>query len=86
MTAEIDHLMLEHLKHIRARIDNMADDMTEVKHRLNHLEFAATRARTDTAYTEETTARQQVTIDRFSERLTRIERRLELSDSPAHAH
>jgi septal ring factor EnvC (AmiA/AmiB activator) len=83
MTADIDHLILEHLKHIRARVDHLADDMTEVKHRLNQLEFAASRARTDTAYTEESIARQQVTIDRFSTRLTHIERRLELSDSLA---
>jgi len=83
MTAEIDHLILEHLKHIRGRIDALSDDMTEVKHRLNHLELAASRARADTAYTEEASARQQATIDRLGERLTRVERRLELIDDPS---
>lgn len=51
--------------------------MTEVKHRLTHLELAASRARADAAYTEEATARQQATIDRLGERLTRVERRLD---------
>ncbi|HRW66817.1 MAG TPA: hypothetical protein P5032_13945 [Candidatus Competibacter sp.] len=58
MTADTENLMLEHLRHIRPRVDQI----------------------TDTG--DETAARQQITIDRLAARVERIERRLELSESP----
>jgi flagellar biosynthesis chaperone FliJ len=86
MTADIESLVLEHLRHIRGRVDQIAEDMTDVKHRLNSLEFLSSRTRLDTAHTEETSARQQAAIDRLAERMARIERRLELNDNPGEMH
>lgn len=79
--AEIESLVLEHLRHIRARVDQIADDVGEVKHRLSSLEFSASRVRADIAHGEENNARQQAALDRLAERVARIERRLELNDA-----
>ncbi len=38
MTAEIDNLVLEHLRHIRNRVDQIADDVTDLKMRMSSLE------------------------------------------------
>ena len=40
MTADIDKLVLEHLRHIRGRVDQMADDISDLKHRMTRLEGA----------------------------------------------
>lgn len=82
MTADIDSQVLEHLRHLRARIDQIAEDVTEIKWRLNSLEFSASRVRGDIAHGEETSARQQAVVDRLGARLDRLERRLEISDAP----
>ena len=66
MTAEIESLVLEHLRHIRARVDQIADDVGEVKHRLSSLEFSASRIRADIAHGEENNARQQAALDRLA--------------------
>jgi chromosome segregation ATPase len=82
MTADIEGLVLEHLRHIRARVDQIAEDVGEVKHRLSSLEFAASRIRADIAHGEENSARQQAALDRLSERVARIEQRLDLNEAP----
>ena len=38
MTADTENLVLEHLRHIRARVDQIADDMTDLKLRMSGLE------------------------------------------------
>ena len=40
MTDNTENLVLEHLRHIRARVDQIADDMTDFKHRMSGLEQA----------------------------------------------
>ena len=40
MTADTENLALEHLRHIRARVDQIADDMTDLKLRMSGLESA----------------------------------------------
>jgi hypothetical protein len=40
MTADIESLVLEHLRHIRGRVDQIAGDVTDLKHRMTSLEGA----------------------------------------------
>ena len=83
MTADTENLVLEHLRHIRARVDQIADDMTDLKLRMCGLESGMVLVKREITHGDETAARQQITIDRLAARIERIERRLELND-PAH--
>lgn len=80
MTADIENLVLEHLRHIRSRVDQIADDMTDLRHRMTGLEGAMSLIKREVAYGDETDARQQVTLDKLLSRVERIERRLELRE------
>ncbi len=80
MTAETENLVLEHLQHIRSRVDQIADDMAGLKQRMAGVESAVARIKHDVAYGDETDARQQVTLDKLAARIERIEQRLELRD------
>ena len=70
--------MLEHLRHIRARVDLIADDMGDLKHRMSSLEVAMASVKHEVAHSDETDARQQVFLDKLADRIQRIEKRLEL--------
>ena len=65
--ADTDNVVLEHLRHIRAAVDGLRDDMREVKGRLGILEsqYASLSNR----------------LDRMDGRVERIERRLSLADA-----
>ncbi|EQD77990.1 hypothetical protein B1A_02521 [mine drainage metagenome] len=76
MTDDIENLVLEHLRHIRGRVDQIAEDMGDLKHRMSGLEQAMNLVRREINLGEETDARQQITLDKLADR---IERRLELS-------
>lgn len=78
MSDDNENLVLEHLRHIRGRVDLIAEDMKEVKHRLSSLESSLSLVRRETIIGDETDARQQTSIDRIMERLERIEHRLDL--------
>jgi len=78
MTDDTENLVLEHLRHIRGRVDLIADDMKEVKLRLSTLESSLSLVRREIIIGDETGARQQVSIDRIMDRLEKIEHRLEL--------
>lgn len=73
MTEEATNLVLEHLRHIRSRVDGLADDMRQVILRLG----AQDRHLAGLHISE---VAQDSEIDRIKERLQRIERRLELVD------
>ncbi|MCL5979519.1 MAG: hypothetical protein M1488_02310 [Gammaproteobacteria bacterium] len=79
MTDNIENLVLEHLRYIRGRVDQIADDLVDLKHRMSGLEQAMNLVRREVNLGDETDARQQVTLDRLVERIERIERRLELT-------
>ena len=81
MTAEVDSLVLEHLRHIRARVDQIADDVADLKLRMSGLEGAMVLVKREVTHGDETDARQQLTLDRLAARIERIERRLELADA-----
>lgn len=84
MTAEeLASVTLEHLRHIRGRVDQIADDVGELKMRMSNVEAGITRIRREVLQADETDIRQQITLDRLATRVERLERRLDLSD-PAH--
>ena len=84
MTAEeLASVTLEHLRHIRGRVDQIADDVGELKMRMSNVEAGITRIRREVLQADETDIRQQITLDRLATRVERIERRLDLAD-PAH--
>lgn len=80
MSDEVENLVLGHLRHIRGRVDQIADDVTDLKHRMTSLEGAMSLIKREVAYGDETDARQQVTLDKLLSRVERIERRLELRE------
>jgi len=64
-----ENLILRYLRQIDSKVDRLAEDMRDVKHRLSTL--------------EETVAGQSRRMDRVESRLDRIERRLDLVGDPA---
>lgn len=78
MTEQIDNLILEHLKRFQAGPDRIERELKEVKNRLSQLEISVAAVRGDAAHFSGDQARQQITFDSLSERIDRIERRLEL--------
>jgi outer membrane murein-binding lipoprotein Lpp len=78
MTDEIDNIVLEHLRHIRAKVDTIESDMTDLKIRMTSLERGMSAVKYEIAYCAETDTRQQGALDKINGRLDRIEKRLEL--------
>jgi outer membrane murein-binding lipoprotein Lpp len=73
-------LVLEHLRHIRGKVDQIADDVVDLQHRMTSLEAAMGRVKREVAFGDETDARLQASLDKLAARVERIERRLELTD------
>ena len=59
--------------------DQIAEDVTDLKHRMSSLEHGMVAVKREVNLGDETNARQQVSLDKLAERIERIERRLELS-------
>ena len=76
MTDNIENLVLEHLRHIRGRVDLIADNMKKVKLRLSTIESSLSLVCREIIIGDETCARQQAPIDRIMDRLERIEHKL----------
>lgn len=79
MAENIENLILEHLKRFQTAQDRIERKIDEHTNRLGRIEITASSVRRDVAHNEETWAEQSVRIDHLSERLERIERRLEIS-------
>jgi predicted nuclease with TOPRIM domain len=65
--ADSDNIVLEHLRHIRSAVDDLREDMREVKGRLGILESQY--------------ANLSNRLDRVDGRIERIEQRLSLADA-----
>ena len=78
MTDNTENLVLEHLRHIRGRVDQISDDVTDLKHRMTSLEHGMSLIKREIHFGDEVDARQQVSLDRIVERLERLERRFDL--------
>jgi hypothetical protein len=74
MAQETDNVVLEHLRHIRSKVDTIEERMGRVELRL-----AAVEGHLASLVLGE--AGQNSEIDRIRHRLDRIERRLELADN-----
>ena len=73
MAEETTNLVLEHLRHIRSRVDGLTDDMRQVILRLGAVDrHVAGLHVSDVSQNSE--------IDLIKQRLDRVERRLELTD------
>jgi uncharacterized protein (UPF0335 family) len=78
MTKNVENLIDEHLRHIRGRVDRISEDMSDLKHRMSSLESAMVLVKREVSAGDETSARQQVSLDRLLDRIERLERRLEV--------
>ena len=78
MMDNIENLILEHLRIIRADLSTVKDDVREIKTRVTSLEAAVGGLKRDSGdlYTE--VAAQHVRYDRLNDRIEKIERRLDL--------
>jgi tetrahydromethanopterin S-methyltransferase subunit G len=79
MAENLDNLELEHLRHIRGKVDQIADDVSEVKHRLTSVEGNIGGLKRNDANQQYDIYHQNAAIDAIKERLQRIENRLELA-------
>jgi hypothetical protein len=78
MSENIENLLLEHFKRFQAGQDRIERKLDGHTQRLGHIEIALAAIRRDQSYTDGVWAEQSVRIDKISERIERIERRLEL--------
>ena len=74
----VESIILEHLRHMRQKIDQVADDVREIKHRLATVEGTQGTILQHTGHLASSIAQQQVSFDRMSERIEHIEKRLQL--------
>lgn len=68
-----DNLVLEHLRAIRGKMDRLSEDVSEIKARLDVLEYQIGGLTAQNAGFSNR-------LDRLDERLNRIEKRLDLVD------
>ncbi len=59
MNENVKNLVLEHLRHIRSRADQIADEVGDLKQRMSGLESAMNLVRREVNLGDETDARQQ---------------------------
>ena len=78
MTDNVENLILEHLRGLRAGQDRLESEMREVAARLTSLEASTAAGRRDSAHNYEEVIRQQSSIDQIRARIDRIEKRLEI--------
>ncbi len=81
MTDNVENLVLEHLRHIRNRIDRVADTVDDIKSRLTSLEITTAGIRRDLAHMYGDIVEQHVRVDQLTARIERIERRLDLANT-----
>ena len=81
MTDSVENLVLEHLRHIRNRIDQVADTVDDIKSRLTSLEITTAGIRRDLAHMYGDIVEQHVRVDQLTARIERIERRLDLANT-----
>lgn len=78
MADNVENLVLEHLRALRAGQDRIEHKLAELSARITSLETATARSRSDNLSTQEDVYRQQGVIDRINERLERVEKRLDI--------
>ena len=79
MTADVENLLLEHMKRFQATLERMERKQDELAARIGNLESGFALLMQHLTNLSAADAAQQLAIDNVSRRLDRIERRLELS-------
>jgi uncharacterized coiled-coil protein SlyX len=79
MSEQVENLILEHLKRFQTGQDRIERDLKEIKARLSTLEAGQGSILQHLGHMTSAIASQQVAIDHMSERLDRVEHRLELA-------
>ena len=74
----VENLILEHLRAVRGRLDQVADDVREIKGRLATVEATQGTLLQHMGHLASGIAQQQVSFDKLVDRIERIESRLEL--------
>jgi predicted nucleic acid-binding Zn-ribbon protein len=82
MADNVENLVLEHLRALRAGQDRIESELRDLKERVSAVETGLNGVRRDLVALAEADARLQVTIDRLGDRVDRIEKRLELRENP----
>jgi len=77
MADNVENLVLEHLRALRAGQDRIENELQDIKGRLSAVETGLNGVRRDLVALAEADVRLQITVDRLGERSDRIERRLE---------
>ena len=78
MTDETENLIFEHLKSFQSGQERIERELKEIKGRLSQVEIGSAAVRGDIAHLTGDVARLRFAFDGMSERIDRIERRLEL--------
>ncbi len=74
----VENLILEHLRAIRADVGAVKEDVRELKSRIANLEAGQATMLQHLGHQASVSAQQHVSYDRIIERIERIEKRLEL--------
>jgi septal ring factor EnvC (AmiA/AmiB activator) len=80
MTAEIENLILEHLKIIQSELATISRRVDEIHQRTINVERMLARQATEMAHVQAEVISDRHRLDAVIKRLERIERRLELTD------
>ena len=80
MSENVENLILEHLRGMRASQERIEHELREIKNRITSVEAGVAGIRRDAAHDNDKIVQQQIGLDQLSERLERIEKRLELSN------
>ncbi|MBI3156770.1 MAG: hypothetical protein HYZ20_15380 [Burkholderiales bacterium] len=81
MNDNVENLVLEHLKAIRADLGDLRREVREVKSRLASLEGQVVQMHKSVAFIHEDLAGLNLRIDGLSDRVEKIERRLDLREA-----
>lgn len=81
MSANLDSLVLDQLHPNRTELSSVKEDLREVKQRLATLEAGQGSLLQHLGHQSSAIAQLQLSFDRASDRVERIERRLELADA-----
>jgi hypothetical protein len=74
----VESIILEHLRGMRADIGSIKEDVRELKSRMTNLEVGQATMMQQLGHQASVSAQQHVSYDRIVERVERIEKRLEL--------
>jgi predicted nucleic acid-binding Zn-ribbon protein len=80
MSSEPENLVLTYLRRLDAKVDRLAETMTEHGRRLARIEVEVARGRRDQAADAQVVVDIQVQVDRLREEIDRINRRLDIVD------